>query len=152
MRKKKALLNSAKLHKGTVSAGKGSYNSICSRRLMAYIIFKMQKNINRRDQLKRKYSSLLQSRHVGLYSHTTKSVNPFYAKPSTKKTIQYVEGLKSLLPNEFLTMATESRLSEVRCHKFVAADLVHPSPHSPSAAFDATFPFLEDSPISICWK
>lgn len=49
-------------------------------------------------------------------------------------------------------MATESRLSEVRCHKFVAADLVHPSPHSPSAAFDAAFPFLEDSPISICWK
>ena len=57
--RKKSFIKPGKLHKGTISAGKRSYNGICSRRLMAYIIFKMQKNINRRDQLKRKYSSLL---------------------------------------------------------------------------------------------
>ena len=48
-------------------------------------------------------------------------------------------------------MATEGRLSEVRCHKFVPVALVHPSPHSSSSAFDAALPFLKDSP-TIYWK
>lgn len=47
-------------------------------------------------------------------------------------------------------MATEGRLSEVRCHKFVAVALVYPSSHSPSSAFDAAFPFLKDSPMNVC--
>ena len=49
-------------------------------------------------------------------------------------------------------MATERRLSEVRCHKFVAVALVYPSSHSSPSAFNAAFPFLKDSPFSICCK
>lgn len=84
---KKSFIKPGKLHKGTVSAGKRSYNGICSRRLMAYIIFKMQKNINRRDQLKRKYSSLLFWSLDTLAlaeSHIHQKRKSLHIKPSTK--------------------------------------------------------------------
>lgn len=58
----------------------------------------------------------------------------------------------TLLPNEILAMAAIRWLSEPNCHKFMSANLMYSTSHSPSTSFDTALSFLENPFLLICTK